>query len=273
MKRKFAFFLLFSALFTFSAAAEEVNYAQFGDAQEASREGYRSGMYDKYEQYSNELSKPDSDLRIQLIEFFCENFESGMDPEEYDREMIKQSYDWGYDFGVRDYILIEHTLDRSQETLYNWGYEDGAYDKYDEIMNDPDFTSPTASDYTSSEKNTGSSSASVFDYLIVLLCIIGIAYLIYVLQQLTSRWDETRHSAISAFLAYVFVFAAYCTVLPFVILGLSTMFHRWADERVKRYAAQDEALLRLHFDMYREGTYMPQLWEIEEFEKRDWRKY
>ena len=47
MKRKFAFFLLFSALFTFSAAAEEVNYAQFGDAQEASREGYRSGMYDK----------------------------------------------------------------------------------------------------------------------------------------------------------------------------------------------------------------------------------
>ena len=141
MKRKFAFFLLFSALFTFSAAAEEVNYAQFGDAQEASREGYRNGMYDKYEQYSNELSKPDSDLRIQIIEFFCENFESGMDPEEYDREMIKQSYDWGYEFGVRDYTLIEHTLDRSQETLYNRGYEDGAYDKYDEIINNTDYTS------------------------------------------------------------------------------------------------------------------------------------
>lgn len=126
MKKRIIFLLLFSMLFTFFAAAEKVNYSSFGDADEACTKGYRNGIYDEYEYYSDNLSESESDLQLRIIDYVCENFESGMDPEEYDSEIIKQAYDYGYAFGIRDYHLITRTIEMSRESIYQEGYNSAA---------------------------------------------------------------------------------------------------------------------------------------------------
>ena len=115
MKKRFIFLLLFSMLFTFFAAAEEVNYSSFGDADEACTKGYRNGIYDEYEYYSDNLSESESDLQLRIIDYVCENF-----------EIIKQAYDYGYAFGVRDYHLITRTIELSRESIYQEGYNSAA---------------------------------------------------------------------------------------------------------------------------------------------------
>lgn len=153
-------------------------------------------------------------------------------------------YKAGYDAATEE-------IATSEQVTYQNGYKKGVIDTQEEYQ---------------TEKNT----SNTLKIIILLLNIIAIAFIIYILQQLFFRLDEKYQSTITRALMWIFTVLMIITIIPYIIACILFRFYNWQMERNKRYAEEEKQLLLKHYEMYKKGEYLPQIWELEEFRKNGW---
>ena len=184
---------------------------------------------------------------------------------------IQKAYGDGYSTAGGDftelYAELKHETENQTEPLPPKNTQDSYDEGYQAGYSDG------KSQYEHTSDKAEESSSTPYTYFIGISIVITFSVIIYSLQQLLLRFAETHPSTFSGILLLLINIIFIFTLFPALFAEIIRIFMRWAEDRYKRRLAAEEELLHEHFLLYQDGDYLPNVWEMEEFAKRGWRRY